>query len=116
MSRSILYEIKQIPGTDQGMIATSDIPRGARILLEAPVFRMPDTMGNIRAVERAVLHKVKSLSRDHQRDFFTLHNACEGECPLVLGITQTNMLPLPGDSGGLFLNAPRINHACRPNV
>ncbi|KXX78176.1 SET domain-containing protein 5 [Madurella mycetomatis] len=34
-----LYEVKEVPGKGQGMIATSGIPKGARILLEGP--RLP---------------------------------------------------------------------------
>ena len=110
------YEIKQIPGKGQGMIATSDIPKGARIVLDAPVFWLPNSMETTGAAERAVIHKVKSLSREQQREFFTLHNAHKGECSPLLGIARTNMLPLAGDNGGLFLKASRINHACRPNA
>ncbi len=114
-----LYAIKPIPGKGQGVIATSNISKGTRILLEAPLFRLTDSVEDVRFAESAVLREVKGLSRDQQRAFFALQNAYGRRYSPLLGIAKTNMLPLSGNddgNGGLFLEASRINHSCRPNA
>jgi len=113
-----LYAIKPIPGKGQGFIATSKISKGTRILLEAPLFKMPGSVEDVGSAESIVLREVKSLTRDQQRAFLALQNVKGRRYSPFLGIAQTNMLPLGADdsSGGLFLEASRINHSCQPNA
>ena len=76
-------------------------------------------MGNVRSGESIVLREVRNLSRDQQRAFFALQNVHGRKYNPLLGIVKTNMLPLTGNNdgnGGLFLEASRINHSCRPNA
>ncbi|KAF7546917.1 hypothetical protein G7Z17_g8094 [Cylindrodendrum hubeiense] len=114
-----LYAIQPIQSKGQGIIATSNIPRGTRILLEAPIFKLPDSMGDVDSAESIVLRQVRSLSREQQRAFFALQNVHGRRYSPLLGIVQTNMLPLAGNdsgNGGLFIKASRINHSCQPNA
>lgn len=89
---------------------------GTRILAEAPLFTIPPTPSQ--NVESVIAKRLKSLDKDQQRAFLSLHNAHEGKYSAFLGIVKTNMLPLGADSptGGIFLKASRINHACNPNA
>ncbi|KAI1381784.1 hypothetical protein F4677DRAFT_3952 [Hypoxylon crocopeplum] len=117
-SQEKLYTVTPIPGKGSGFLATRDIPKGTRILLEAPAFKIPGSVGAAATAERIVLREVRNLSQDQQRAFLSLHNAKgpEGHSPF-LGTAMTNVLPL-GDDGdaGLFLEASRLNHSCRPNA
>lgn len=98
------------------MVAVANIPKGTRILSEAPLFTYKS--GDIQVVERTIVEQVKLLNREQQHAFFALHNAHVGKHSPPHGITRTNVLPLgPGASwGGLFLEASRINHACWSNA
>jgi hypothetical protein len=116
-SRDGLYTIKPITGKGLGFVAASKISKGARILLEVPLFKTPDSSENIGSAEIMVLREVRSLTKDQQRAFFALQNVQGRKCTPILGIAITNMLPLgASNSGGLFLEASRINHSCQPNA
>jgi hypothetical protein len=116
-SRDRLYTIKSITGKGLGFVATSKIPKGARILLEVPLFKMPGFAEDTGSAEITVLREVRSLTRDQQRAFFALLNSKGRKYNPVLGIVISNMLPLGGsNNGGLFLEASRINHSCQPNA
>jgi len=116
-SRDGLYTIKPIAGKGLGFVAISKISKGERILLEVPLFKMPDSTDDISSAEAIVLQEVKSLTKDQLRAFFKLQNVQGPRCTPVLGIVTTNVLPLgKSNSGGLFLEASRINHSCQPNA
>ncbi|KAI9766958.1 MAG: hypothetical protein M1839_004666 [Geoglossum umbratile] len=117
VSRDGLYTIKPITGKGRGFVATFKISRGTRILLEVPLFKMPNSTEDMVSAETIALREVRSLTKDQQRAFFALQNVQGRKCTPVLGIVTTNMLPLgASDSGGLFLEASRINHSCQPNA
>lgn len=112
-----LYTIKPITGKGLGFVATSKISKGTRILLEAPLFKMPDSTEDMVSAETIALREVRSLTKDQQRAFFALQNVRGRNCTPVLGIVVTNVLSLgTSDGGGLFLEASRINHSCQPNA
>ncbi|CZR67380.1 uncharacterized protein PAC_17279 [Phialocephala subalpina] len=116
-SRDKLYTIKPISGKGRGFIATSKIPKGTRILLEVALFKTPGSTEDIASAEIIALREVKSLTRDQQRAFLALQNVQGRKCTPILGTVMTNMLPLgDSNSGGLFLEASRINHSCQPNA
>lgn len=112
------YAIRAIPGKGKGMLATSNIPKGTRILSEVPIFLVPRDNPNIKAVEHIVANEVKGLDEGQQRAFFDLANIYGSACDRSLGIARTNVLPLGSNarSGGLFLDSSRINHSCRHNA
>ncbi|EJP61138.1 SET domain-containing protein 5 [Beauveria bassiana ARSEF 2860] len=109
-----VYAIRPISGKGQGLVATSKIHKGARILSEAPIFKVRRDEHNHQVFNDQIVSALKSLDRDRQRAFFSLHN--------VYGkshtIARTNVLPVgsEADEGGLFLEASRINHSCRHNA
>lgn len=113
-----LYAIREVAGRGKGLVATTRIVKGTRLLSEAPVFRVPRDNPDIKAVERIVADKVKQLNVDQQRAFFDLTNSYGNAHSPSLGIARTNVLPLGSNarSGGLFLEASRINHSCKHNA
>ncbi|OJD18272.1 hypothetical protein AJ78_01711 [Emergomyces pasteurianus Ep9510] len=117
VSNNELYTIKAIPGRGLGCFATSKIPRGTRILLEEPLFTVPSMATNLQSVEKSFLKDLKSLSKEQQHMFFSLHNAHKGSCSPVIGTIKTNAMPFGarGAEGAIFPHAARINHSCKPN-
>ncbi|KAM0252572.1 hypothetical protein ACHAQJ_007655 [Trichoderma viride] len=113
-----IYAIQPIPGKGQGVIATSKIPKGTRILSEAPIFKMPRIGSDRKVVNDLIIKAVKGLSKTDQRAFFSLHNAHGRDHSPFLGIARTNALPLGSEAheGGIFLEASRINHSCQHNA
>lgn len=115
-----LYGIVPIPNKGTGIVATQDIPKGTRIMAEKPLFIVPTNImqrGN-EVVEQYITQKLKGLDKDQQRAFLGLHNCHGTKLSPFLGISKTNMLGLgsPPIGGGLFIEASRINHACKPNT
>ena len=112
-----LYTVKAIAGKGKGLVAITKIPKGTRILSEAPIFRVPWDNSNIKALERIDANEVERLNVDQQRSFFDLTNIYENAHSRSLGIARTNVLPLSSNasSGGLFLEASLINHSCQHN-
>ncbi|KAK4195983.1 SET domain-containing protein [Triangularia verruculosa] len=118
-SKPQLYAVRAIQGKGQGLIATSKIPKGTRILAEAPLFTVPPIQPDEKAAEAHIISQLRQLSKDQQRAFFALHNAHETKTGRpFLGISITNALPLgcQADECGVFLQASRINHSCRHNA
>ncbi|CAK7205239.1 hypothetical protein SEUCBS139899_008006 [Sporothrix eucalyptigena] len=122
-----LYEVVPVEGKGKGVVARVDIPKGTRIMREKPLIAFPGGYSSIDEAEAVILRAVRSLTRDQQRAFFSLHNSKVNEnkfdpffmAPIspILGIFMTNALPVGEDGdGGLFLEVARINHACRPNT
>lgn len=115
-----LYAIKPILGKGFGFIATSKIPKGTRLLSESPIFKVPRDTDNahLRAMESIIVERLKTIGKDQQRAFFSLHNSHGKSYSPFLGIAMTNVLPLGSEAqqGGLFLEASRINHSCNHNA
>ncbi|OAQ99103.1 hypothetical protein LLEC1_02359 [Akanthomyces lecanii] len=111
------FTIREVPKKGQGVVASTKITKGTRILAESPLLTVPRHVRDIEAVEVAIGRQVKMLDEKKRQHFFALHN-CHGDRHTPeLGICRTNVLPLGTDAtvGGLFLQASRINHSCRHN-
>ena len=133
MALSKIYTLKEIAGRGLGLVASTKIVKGTRILAEAPLFRLPlprstYCFSNSRNLDtsssKAVIELVAALSDDEKQAFFSLHNAVPGEMSPEVGIVQTNALPIgtppyyaPDNStAGIFVESSRINHACEQNA
>lgn len=112
------YAIRMIAGKGKGLVAITKIAKGARILSEAPIFRVPRDNPDIGTLEHIVAQEVKGLNEDQQRTFFGLAGIYGDVHSQALGIARTKLLPFGSNasSGGLFVEASRINHSCRHNV
>ncbi|EHK40673.1 uncharacterized protein TrAtP1_013336 [Trichoderma atroviride] len=113
-----LYAIQAVPGKGISLIATTKILKGARILSELPIFKVSYAESNRQVLANHIANKLKDLDEAKQRGFLHLQNVYGLDDGLFLGIARSNVSPLgPGASeGGLFLDAARINHSCRPNA
>ncbi|KAK2740717.1 hypothetical protein FQN55_008771 [Onygenales sp. PD_40] len=112
-----IYEVRKVPGRGMGCFATRKIPKGTRIILEEPLFIVPEFSANIQLIEKNMLKELKGLTKEQQRSFFDLANAHTGKCSPVVGTIKTNAMPFGarGSVGGVFPRAARINHSCKPN-
>ncbi|KAF4439491.1 SET domain protein [Fusarium austroafricanum] len=108
-----LYAVRDIPGKGKGLIATSKIPKGARIISEPPLFKV--SRENLTADETNA--ELAKLSNAQRSAFYSLQNSWPGLGPEV-GIVRTNAKScgLGAKKGGIFLEAARINHSCAPNA
>ncbi|KAF4337306.1 SET domain protein [Fusarium beomiforme] len=109
-----LYELRDIPGKGKGLVATSNIPRGTRILAESPFFKLPRFGLTGGSYQQSIIAKVETMSKKKRKEFYALYNAWP-EIGKELGIIKTNALPM-GDEGGMFPVASRINHSCAQNA
>ncbi|KAL8324301.1 hypothetical protein RB597_007846 [Gaeumannomyces tritici] len=118
MDSSKLYAPQEVPGKGLGLVATTKIAKSTRILSEAPLFRVPQSTISKKQVCDSLSKKVAALSDDKRQAFFSLRNSVKDEATRELGITRTNALPIGSDAatGGIFLEASRINHACLQNA
>ncbi|KAF1837749.1 SET domain-containing protein [Decorospora gaudefroyi] len=109
-----LYEIRSIPGKGKGLVARFNISKGARIIVEKPLFTITPAAASI---ESNVIAKVRALSKDQQRQFLSLHNNFQGKS-IFGGICKTNALPCGVDAivGGVYPTICLINHCCVPNA
>jgi hypothetical protein len=108
-----LYEIQPIPGKGKGLVARFSIAKGTRILVEEPLFTV---LSAAASSESNIVTKVKSLSKDQQRQYLSLHNNFPGK-NIFDGIYKTNALPCGAGSttGGVYPTICLINHCCFPN-
>jgi len=114
-----LFSIQPVPGKGTGVVARFDIEKGERIIYEKPLFTIPafSTANQIDKVERDIAATLKTLSKDEQRQFLSLHNNFPGKQPFN-GIVRTNALPCGSAAsvGGVYPKICRINHSCIPNA
>ncbi|TGJ82107.1 hypothetical protein E0Z10_g6675 [Xylaria hypoxylon] len=109
-----LFEALEIPSKGRGLVARCNIRSGTRILCEKPLLIIRNTSPEL--LHRDVASKLKSLSKEEQRQFLSLHNNFPGRHAFA-GIVKTNALPCgPGAIiGGIFPKICRINHSCFSN-
>lgn len=115
-----IYTIEDVPGKGKGLIATRDIPQGARIISEKPFITSGLGVANLEQLQVHVYQQVRSLSESQQQAFLSLHNIYPytSSAARCRGIFRTNALPTGPNlqTGGVFLVACRINHACNNNA
>lgn len=104
-----------IPDRGKGLVAMTDITRGTRILCEKPLFTVESMPPHL--LHNTVARKLKTMSKDEQRQFLSLHNNFRGQYAFS-GIVRTNALPCGPESrvGGIYPKICLINHSCIPNV
>jgi translation initiation factor 1 (eIF-1/SUI1) len=115
-----MYAIEEVPGKGKGLIATKDIPAGARIVSEEPMIDSGRQVTSMDQLQTLIVHKFDCLREDQQRDFLSMHNVYpyNNLVQRYCGIFRSNALPFgPGiNAAGIFLHACRINHACDNNA
>ena len=112
-----LYKIARVPGKGLGVIATSMIKKGTRIMSESPLLRIHLTLlPSNSETDKLIIEDVAKLDTDKRRVFFALHNAYKNKTRAELGIARTNRLPMLDLWRGIFPEASRINHSCMRNA
>ncbi|OAF98576.1 SET domain-containing protein [Paraphaeosphaeria sporulosa] len=115
-----IYAVEHIPGKGRGVVALTDITKGTRVMSEKPIITISQNITSIQQLRTCILDQVSSLSKYDRQEFFSMANVYGGINPLETwyGILRTNALPMgPNlDTGGIFLQACRINHACDGNA
>ncbi|TKA32028.1 hypothetical protein B0A50_01274 [Salinomyces thailandicus] len=111
-----LLLLEDVPGKGKGLIAREKISRGTCIVRETPLFTT-DALEDPNNVEKDLARIVKSLPKDGQRAFLSLHNNNPGSDPFS-NVVRSNGYPLgpSSDVGGIFPVVARFNHSCRPNA
>jgi hypothetical protein len=115
-----MYSLLDVPSRGKGLVASVDIPRGSRILEEAPIITIPTHSQSEDFLKDNISQQVKKLNDDQQKLFFSMHNLYpyDDVVEQSFGIIRTNALPVECDGiqGAIFLEACRINHACDNNA
>ncbi|KAH6638513.1 hypothetical protein BKA67DRAFT_528722 [Truncatella angustata] len=98
-----------------GLVAKVNIPKGMRILCEKPLLIVASMPPHL--VHDTVARKLKTLSKNEQRQLLSLHNNFPGQYAFD-GIVRTNALPCGPNSrvGGVYPKICLINHSCIPNA
>lgn len=115
-----MYALRDVPGKGKGLVAIQDIPSGTQILSEQPVITIPERHRNNEWLKTHISSQVDSLKEHQQQSFLSMFNLYpyQDAAEQYLSIIRTNSLPIDADgiSGGIFLEACRINHACDNNA
>lgn len=121
-----LYDIIPIQGRGLGLVATSSIPLGTHILIEAPLISVPipelvagsgyPLQNMLNSLQAAFM----SLTLTQQEEFLLLHDHrfpgdAEANTDKLLTIFRSNAYNTGTSHVGLFPKMARINHSCRPN-
>lgn len=114
--QSKLYKQDTIPGKGKALIAIQRITPGTLIISEPPLITTA-VIKSGETIEKDLAQHLRTLPKESQRAFLSLHNNYPGKNPLQ-NIIRSNGYPLGPSSevGGVFENISRINHSCLPNA
>ncbi|KAF2703701.1 hypothetical protein K504DRAFT_443597 [Pleomassaria siparia CBS 279.74] len=119
-SQPIYSTVEDVPGKCKGLIATTDIPRGTRIMSEKPVITLEHHHADMEQQQIRIHQQVASLSKKQRQEFLSMQNIYPytNSTERWLGILRTNALPVGPNlrAAGIFFKACRANHACDSNA
>ncbi|KAF5241669.1 hypothetical protein FAUST_3743 [Fusarium austroamericanum] len=117
MTDNNLFVVRDVPLKGKGLIATTKIPKGTRIIAESPLIKVPRECFSDDLLRQSVIKELSKLSQDQRASFYSLLNSHPkwGE---EVGIVATNGLCAgpDQDDSAVFLTTSRINHSCKPNA
>lgn len=114
-AQTSLCEVQSVPGRGKGLVALRKITMGMRILVETPILKSMNAPPAL--LEPIIARDLKSLTKEKQRQFLSLHNNFPGNYPFS-GIMKTNSLPCGSEAmvGAVYPTICFINHSCRANA
>lgn len=116
----------EIPGKGQGLVASTNIPKGSRVLSEAPVLVFPGATYTVLEIILAFLALDDYKRAAYLKLYAHLSPARKTYIRAKAGPLYEDMTPLSrrvlsifltNDFGGrIYLTASRFNHSCAPNI
>lgn len=107
------FAIQNSPGKGQGIFASRDIVKGARILADTPFLAVTKPYNAAK-----VLAEFELMPFAHRRQYMRLHcpdRSADIHVTDVMSIFEANCFNV-GHSAAVFLTATRFNHSCLPNT
>ncbi|KAF5230685.1 hypothetical protein FANTH_13745 [Fusarium anthophilum] len=90
-----IFTLWDIHGKGKGLVATSNIHKGTRILSEEPVIRVPEDALDSPVLRASIPRQVDQLTSDRRQAFLSMCNVYPGDtASQYLGIIRTNALPI----------------------
>lgn len=89
-----LFVLQDVPGKGKGLIATEDLEPGTLILSEKPLFTT-ESLSDPATIEKDLGSIVRSLPKEGQRSFLSLHNNHPGAEPFS-NIVRSNACKCDG--------------------
>lgn len=105
------FAIKEIIGKGTGIIATREIKRGERVLIEKPLIRHARNFDDF-----DIIKTYDKLAKKEKAQISELCNVRPARIHPIIGIIWTNSISISRQESGLFITASRFNHACVPNA
>ncbi|KAM0403493.1 hypothetical protein ACHAQC_001106 [Fusarium culmorum] len=117
MTDNNLFVVRDVPPKGKGLIATTKIPKGTRIIAEPPLIKVPRECFCPDLLRQGIIKELSKLYQDQRASFYSLLNS-HPESGEEVGIVETNSLCAGPDEedGAVFLATSRINHSCKPNA
>jgi len=117
---SIKYQLVQVPGKGQGLVATQDLKAGEVFVAESPIIRVSQReagMGRARGPEyvKALFDALPSEPRNEALKLHTGKGLKPGDKGLEDDIFGAYTFHCGDNDSGLFLELSKINHSCNPN-
>ncbi|OAA68272.1 oxysterol-binding protein [Niveomyces insectorum RCEF 264] len=139
-----LWEVRLSPGKGRGVFAVVDLPKGTRLLVEAPLFAVappplvPGVGFALAAMQPTVEDAFARLNPSQQDEFLSCHevqfpgeakedeeDAARGDAksqaadhtgPRLMRILRSNAYTMQDGRIAVYPKVALINHDCRPNV
>lgn len=89
-----VFVLQDVPGKGKGLIATEDLEPGTLILAEKPLFTT-ESLSDPATIEKDLGSIVRSLPKEGQRSFLSLHNNNPGAEPFS-NIVRSNACKCDG--------------------
>ncbi|KXT18123.1 hypothetical protein AC579_4541 [Pseudocercospora musae] len=111
------FTLQDIPGKGRGLNSARPLSPGECIISEPPLFTTA-SLRDSNTIEQDLRSTIKSLPKNSQRAFLSLHNNFPGSSTPFSNIVRSNGYPLGpnSDIGGIFPLVSRVNHSCLPNA
>lgn len=110
------FEVVDMSGKGQGMVAKRKLYPGEVIMTEKPLIVVPDKIfEDHEKTDAFIERKINQMSCEDRETFLNLSDCRNHEDPQYCGRFYTNAMNYGGDAA-LFPKMAMANHSCRPNA